>query len=260
MVDPMAEKYYSFNPYNYCGNDPINKIDPNGCDWYQSTDNEDEYIWHEGNKDIDGYTRIGSSMSFKIGKDSYLNFYQNAGIKANQAVNAFDLITSSGKLQNQLLGKHSPLSEEAKSALFNGLNSRAVDEIARPIGEMLVEYGAGSYIGGILGNAAGYLWGKIAAKGIQVGQNFGKLGTIVENPGLNITSFSKHGLNQAITRGVNSPIILNTIKNPTTILQQSGGNFLYLTREAAVIMNGTGKVVSTYPASMFDNSILNILK
>lgn len=32
-VDPMAEKYYSSSPYIYCGNNPINRIDPNGKEW-----------------------------------------------------------------------------------------------------------------------------------------------------------------------------------------------------------------------------------
>ncbi|WP_301220954.1 hypothetical protein [Bacteroides caecimuris] len=148
-------------------------------------------------------------MSFQIGEDSYLNFYQNAGIKTGKATNAFELIASSGKLQNQFLGKKSPLSEESKSELFNGLNSRAVDGIARPIGEMMVEYGAGALVGGILGKTVGYIGKKMLAKaavesGMRVGQN--------------------------------------------------------LTREAVVVMNNAGRIVSTYPASMFDNSILNVLK
>lgn len=29
-MDPMAEKYYSVSPYAYCGNNPVNAIDPNG--------------------------------------------------------------------------------------------------------------------------------------------------------------------------------------------------------------------------------------
>ena len=52
---------------------------------------------------------------------------------ANQAVSAFSLISSSGKLQNQFLGKNSPLSENSKSELFNALNSRNVDKLQRPM-------------------------------------------------------------------------------------------------------------------------------
>lgn len=38
VVDPLAEKYYNVSPYAYCGNNPVNRIDPNGMemDWVQS--------------------------------------------------------------------------------------------------------------------------------------------------------------------------------------------------------------------------------
>ena len=29
-IDPMAEKYYDVSPYAYCGNNPVNAVDPNG--------------------------------------------------------------------------------------------------------------------------------------------------------------------------------------------------------------------------------------
>jgi RHS repeat-associated protein len=47
-----------------------------------------------------------------------------------------------------------------------------------------------------------------------IGQSFGKLGTVVENPGLDITGFTEHGINQAITRGVSPQSLLNTITEP----------------------------------------------
>ncbi len=29
-IDPLAEKYYSISPYAWCGNNPVNRIDPDG--------------------------------------------------------------------------------------------------------------------------------------------------------------------------------------------------------------------------------------
>ncbi len=30
-IDPLAEKYYSISPYAWCGNNPVNFIDPDGA-------------------------------------------------------------------------------------------------------------------------------------------------------------------------------------------------------------------------------------
>jgi RHS repeat-associated protein len=38
--DPLAEKYYSVSPYAYCGNNPVNRIDPNGMEWLNKRDEE----------------------------------------------------------------------------------------------------------------------------------------------------------------------------------------------------------------------------
>ena len=164
-VDPSAENYFNTSLYAYCGNNPISRIDPTGADWYE--DKQGNLRWQEGSEALKGYTNIGSSASIALGNDNYLNFYQNGGILANRAVNAFDLIASSGKLQNQFLGKTSPLSEDSKSALFNSLNSRSIDAIARPIGEAAFGFGAGEFGGMLLGKAIGWAVGKVAGRGTQ---------------------------------------------------------------------------------------------
>ena len=164
-VDPSAENYFNTSLYAYCGNSPISRIDPTGADWYE--DKQGNLRWQEGSEALKGYTNIGSSASIALGNDNYLNFYQNGGILANQAVNAFDLIASSGKLQNQFLGKTSPLSEDSKSALFNSLNSRSIDAIARPIGEAAFGVGAGKFGSMLLGKAIGWAVGKVAGRGTQ---------------------------------------------------------------------------------------------
>ena len=35
-TDPLAGKYHSFSPYNYCAGNPVNLVDPEGMSWYYS--------------------------------------------------------------------------------------------------------------------------------------------------------------------------------------------------------------------------------
>ena len=64
--DPMCEKYYWLSPYIYCGNNPVNAIDPYGCD-----------IWS-----LDENGHVISSQTFED-FDMLLVYYQNMKPKAN---------------------------------------------------------------------------------------------------------------------------------------------------------------------------------
>lgn len=65
-----------------------------------------------------------------------------------------------------------------------------------------------------------------------------------------ITVYTKHGLNQAIGRegtGVSSRAILDAVKNPAQVIQQSGGRVKYIGQNATVITNSEGKTITTWP-------------
>ena len=249
-VDPMTEKYHGVSPYLYCGNNPINRIDPDGMDWYENISGD--LYWQEGSKKLEGYTNIGSCVSIPWGEDSYLNFYQNGGIKANQVVNAFDLIASNGKLQNQFLGKNSPLSEESKSSLFNSLNSRSIDAIAKPIGETVVYLGAGEFAGALVGKALGWGVSKVAKAVVTEVNTIEGIKTV---NGISIAGFTKHGIHRAIERGVKSNAVLDALKNPlkinNVVVDQSGRQSQrFIGKYCEVVVNPeTGKIISINPTS-----------
>lgn len=61
-IDPHAENYYHLSPYAYCGENPVNAIDPDGKDWYQNN-NTFYYTWFDGNAAREGFTYIGGKGS-----------------------------------------------------------------------------------------------------------------------------------------------------------------------------------------------------
>jgi RHS repeat-associated protein len=66
-VDPMAEKYYSISSYAYCGNNPVNRIDPDGMS-YDWVENRDKHIYWDKNAISQATTKKGETY---IGKTVY---------------------------------------------------------------------------------------------------------------------------------------------------------------------------------------------
>eukprot|EP01037_Dinobryon_pediforme_P009568 gene9568-9644_t len=58
--------------------------------------------------------------------------------------------------------------------------------------------------------------------------------------------FTKHGINQAINRGVAPADMLDAVVNPLKIIPQSNGTVRYIGESAVVVLNPAGKVVTVW--------------
>ncbi len=54
QIDPLCEKYYAVSPYAYCGNNPVNRIDPDGLFpvWNQQYGSAQKYTDSETGKEV----------------------------------------------------------------------------------------------------------------------------------------------------------------------------------------------------------------
>ena len=74
-ADPLCEKYYNVSPYVYCGDNPVNAIDPDGRDWYRNGDGT--LLWSpsvNSQKDLQkGFTYVGKEYFDEKNGISYRN-------------------------------------------------------------------------------------------------------------------------------------------------------------------------------------------
>lgn len=68
-----------------------------------------------------------------------------------------------------------------------------------------------------------------------------------------ITGYTKHGLNQAIGRdggiGVKGSAILDAVRNPLKTVFQDEGKVKYVGKQAVVVLNKFGKIITTFAKS-----------
>ncbi|MBR4263317.1 MAG: hypothetical protein IKQ48_01935 [Paludibacteraceae bacterium] len=53
-IDPMCESYYHISPYAWCGNNPVNVIDPFGCDTFNIQPDNNVTSISSGDQDVTG--------------------------------------------------------------------------------------------------------------------------------------------------------------------------------------------------------------
>jgi len=85
-LDPLAEKYYSISQYAYCGGNSVNRIDPDGMDWFQNSQTGAVvYVsdLHQGaEKGMEkGWEYMGENNMFMSNKDDIANSDQTLASK-----------------------------------------------------------------------------------------------------------------------------------------------------------------------------------
>lgn len=82
-MDPLAEKYYSISPYAYCGNNPINNVDPNGLDIWD-LDLNGNIVNYSVTKEYDMIRMVNSDkdpLCFEYGTITYQPMIDSEGSK-----------------------------------------------------------------------------------------------------------------------------------------------------------------------------------
>lgn len=123
-IDPLAEKYYSISPYAFCANNPVNRIDPDGMDWYSfqeeykdengKTQTRTAYKYVEGQmskKEVKqgGYTHLG--LTYTNGNNYYSLFGEKKDLKTTEG-QAYQ------KIDNAII-QYAEFVEESKHPSYN---------------------------------------------------------------------------------------------------------------------------------------------
>jgi len=136
-VDPMAHERVSLSPYNYCSNDPINRVDPTGAldDWVKNN-SSGEYEWMDNvtsaENTPEGYSYVGASGS-DILKDINPNFSSSLQSQSSNRIGYIAADVEEGKYAvNHLINVQEKSSISVSADIsFNFANKTANNSMGR---------------------------------------------------------------------------------------------------------------------------------
>jgi len=100
----------------------------------------------------------------------------------------------------------------------------------------------------------------VSKVGSEIGTSFGKMGTLVENPSINVNwdAFAEHGIERMTQRGVTQEMVNSWVADGK-VLQQGTNKYLFVTQEGAAVVTKEGKLVTTYSSLYYDEAMIKIV-
>ncbi|MFZ5596788.1 MAG: RHS repeat domain-containing protein [Bacillota bacterium] len=230
----------SFNLYAYCYSNPLIYVDPSG---YFVDDDFD------------------ANGNFRYGQDVYnaIDYAGKQWSKANQRGDekskeywhkVAEFYRGRGEHPDTLKDPSILKDPFTYVGSFGGIVKTAASRvISKAVAKIVTKMVAKEAVTKGAGNAA------------RIGENFGKLGTLVENPGIKVNwnTFAEHGFERMAQRGVTTDMVETWVANGKA-LSQGGNKFLFVSKEGAAVVTKDGKLVTTYSANDFDANMVNFVK
>jgi RHS repeat-associated protein len=238
-VDPMADMREWISPYNFVQNNPILRIDPTGALDTRYEDKEGNLLLetNDGSDDVvtvsnervENFRYFGESYKNDAMRPRYDSKNWNDNMKAellgfettNEMNGLLDQFTTQWSRQNAIDFLQDPSLKNAMAMSFSEALSQWTDPEKVMTG---LSIGAG---------------GLMSMRSVVTKTSVGP-----------IKGYTRHGLNQAISRnagrGVHPSAIKDAALNPVKVIEQSGGRMKYVGQKATVILNSEGKVITTY--------------
>ena len=195
-----------------------------------------------------GITGDGSSIAFNPIRDTLFMGNQDVYNVASLAVNIADMKLSKPKVSSlDDIARFGAKSVEAK-----GIN-RVKDLTKKLLGKVddvgdVKKGGKGVSAVDEAVEAVGKGSKKTVCKSgtstlAQYGDDFGKVGTYVENPNIKVdwTQYAEHAAERMQQRGMTQEIVNNIVENGKVLLQNNGNKFAYITQEGVAIVSKEGK-------------------
>ena len=213
-----------------------------------------------------GITGDGSSIAFNPIRDTLFMGNQDVYNVASLAVNIADMKLSKPKVSSlDDIARFGAKSVEAK-----GIN-RVKDLTKKLLGKVddvgdVKKCGKGVSAVDEAVEAVGKGSKKTVCKSgtstlAQYGDDFGKVGTYVENPNIKVdwTQYAEHAAERMQQRGMTQEIVNNIVENGKVLSQNNGNKFAYITQEGVAIVSKEGKLITAWSSADFDSSMLEII-